>query len=110
MLIAAVILCACGRPAESESTAPQRPDFQLATDAAYDFSVIEPYSGNHQAVYDYIEAHQYDHLAAIRRWLRQPSISAQNDGVLEMAEMLRGDLESMGFEEAELVPGRLPHV
>jgi acetylornithine deacetylase/succinyl-diaminopimelate desuccinylase-like protein len=104
MLIAAVILCACGRPAESESTAPQRPDFQLATDAAYDFSVIEPYSGNHQAVYDYIEAHQYDHLAAIQRWLRQPSISAQNDGVLEMAEMLRGDLELMGFEEAELVP------
>jgi acetylornithine deacetylase/succinyl-diaminopimelate desuccinylase-like protein len=104
ILLAAVVLCACGRPAEPDSTAPQRPDFQLATDAAYDFSVVEPYSGNHQAVYDYIEAHQYDHLAAIQRWLRQPSISAQNDGVLEMAEMLRGDLESMGFEEAELVP------
>ena len=38
------------------------------------------------------------------RWVRQRSISAQNDGVLEMAEMLRDDLRALGFKEAELVP------
>ena len=83
---------------------PRRPDFSLTTAAAYDFSTIEPYANEHDAVYDYIDAHQHDHLAAIQRWLRQRSISALNDGVVEMAEMLRGDLESIGFQEAELVP------
>jgi acetylornithine deacetylase/succinyl-diaminopimelate desuccinylase-like protein len=36
--------------------------------------------------------------------MRQPSISAQDVGILEMAEMLRGDLEALGFQEAALVP------
>jgi acetylornithine deacetylase/succinyl-diaminopimelate desuccinylase-like protein len=107
LLITTFILAAC-QPQASTSTpeadAPARPAFALATDAAYDFSVVEPYAGDHQRVYDYIDAHQRDHVAAIQRWLRQRSISAQNDGVLEMAEMLRSDLESMGFAEAELVP------
>jgi len=104
LLTAAFGLSSCQPPAATEAVAPQRPSFELTTDAAYDFSAVEPYAGNHQAVYDYIDAHEFDHVAAIQRWLRQPSISAQNDGVLEMAEMLRSDLESMGFEEAELVP------
>jgi len=104
LLTTVLLLSACQRGATPEAAVPQRPVFDLATDAAYDFSVVEPYAGDHQAVYDYIDAHEFDHIAAIQRWLRQPSISAQNDGVLEMAEMLRGDLESMGFQEAELVP------
>ena len=97
-------LAACQPPAAPEAPEPTRPSFELATDAAYDFSAVQPYGGGHQAVYDYIDAHKFDHVAAIQRWLRQRSISAQNDGVLEMAEMLRGDLESLGFQEAELVP------
>jgi acetylornithine deacetylase/succinyl-diaminopimelate desuccinylase-like protein len=107
LLITTCILAAC-QPQTStpvpEPDTPSRPTFDLATDAAYDFSVVEPYTGDHRRVYDYIDAHQQDHVAAIQRWLRQRSISAQNDGVLEMAEMLRGDLESIGFAEAELVP------
>ena len=35
--------------------------------------------------------------------MRQPSISAQNVGVLDMAEMVRDDFEALGFAEAELV-------
>jgi acetylornithine deacetylase/succinyl-diaminopimelate desuccinylase-like protein len=104
LLIPALVLCACTPPSSPETGTPKRPTFELTTDAAYDLSTIEPYTGDHQAVYDYIDAHEFDHLTAIQRWLRQPSISAQNEGVLEMAEMLRGDLESMGFQEAELVP------
>lgn len=103
-LIAALTLSACQPPSVPEVSAPQRPAFTLTTDEAYDFSAVEPYAGDHQAIYDYIDAHEFDHVAAIQRWLRQPSVSAQNDGVLEMAELLRGDLESIGFQEAELVP------
>ncbi|NIM00705.1 MAG: peptidase M20, partial [Acidobacteria bacterium] len=51
------------------------------------FGKIPTYLENHEAVYDYIDANLDDHLAAIQRWLRQPSISAQNVGISEMAEM-----------------------
>lgn len=104
ILVAPFMLSACQPPSAPSPSGPVRPSFELTTAAAYDFSAIEPYSAQHQAVYDFIDAHEFDHVAAIQRWLRQPSISAQNDGILEMAEMLRGDLESLGFEEAELVP------
>jgi len=90
--------------ATGESEAPARPEFELTTTAAYDFDTIAPYDRNHAAVYDYIDANLEPHLQAIQRWLRQPSISAQNVGIKDMAEMLRGDLEGMGFQEAELVP------
>jgi acetylornithine deacetylase/succinyl-diaminopimelate desuccinylase-like protein len=90
--------------ATREAEKPARPNFELSTTAAYDFDKIAVYGGDHAAVYDYIDANTGAHLRAIQRWLRQPSISAQNVGITEMAEMLRGDLESMGFQEAELVP------
>ncbi len=90
--------------ATRESGTSARPNFELTTTAAYDFDKIAKYDGDHAAVYDYIDANTDAHLRAIQRWLRQPSISAQNVGIAEMAEMLRGDLESMVFQEAELVP------
>jgi len=90
--------------ATRESVTPARPNFELTTTAAYNFDTITAYDGNHAAVYDYIDANLDAHLQAIQRWLRQPSISAQNVGIADMAEMLRGDLEGMGFQEAELVP------
>jgi acetylornithine deacetylase/succinyl-diaminopimelate desuccinylase-like protein len=91
-------------PAEPAPEAPARPAFGLATDEAYDFAKIPAYLENHQPVYDYIDANLDSHLAAIQRWLRQPSISAQNVGIQEMAAMVRQDLEDMGFAEAEIVP------
>jgi acetylornithine deacetylase/succinyl-diaminopimelate desuccinylase-like protein len=36
--------------------------------------------------------------------VRQPSISAENRGIREMATLLRDDLRQLGFQEAELVP------
>ncbi len=105
--LAFLALAACQQtapPAETASEAPARPSFSLATDEAYDFGKIPAYLENHQAVYDYIDANLDDHLGAIQRWLRQPSISAQNVGIQEMAEMVRQDLEDMGFAEAEIVP------
>jgi acetylornithine deacetylase/succinyl-diaminopimelate desuccinylase-like protein len=91
-------------PATAGETGIQRPSFKVSTSEAYDFDRIPRYLENHQAVYDYVDANIDAHLAAIQRWLRQPSISAQNVGVQEMAELVRQDLEDMGFAEAEIVP------
>ena len=91
-------------PAETADDTVVRPSFTLTTDEAYDFNTIPEYLDSHPAVYDYIDANLDAHLAAIQRWLRQPSISAQNVGIQEMAEMVRQDLEDLGFAEAEVVP------
>jgi len=106
-LLILLLLAACqpsASPPAPDAGAIVRPSFSLATDEAYDFSKIPPYIENHQAVYDYIDTHVDAHLAAIQRWLRQPSISAQNIGVQEMAELVRQDLEDLGFDETGIVP------
>jgi acetylornithine deacetylase/succinyl-diaminopimelate desuccinylase-like protein len=83
---------------------PSRPRYRLTTSESFDAATIPSYSGSHDRVYRYIDQHVADHLVAIQRWLRQPSISAQNVGIAEMAQLLRGDLAGMGFQEAEVVP------
>jgi acetylornithine deacetylase/succinyl-diaminopimelate desuccinylase-like protein len=80
------------------------PDFRFETDSAFDASSVPAYEGRHEAVYRYIDEHLDEHLAHLQRWLRQPSISAQDVGIDDMAEMLRSDLQGLGFQEAELVP------
>ena len=82
----------------------QRPEPKLTTSAAFDASTIAPYRGDHPKIYAYIDGHQPEHLAALQRWLRQPSISAQSVGITEMAAMVRDDLKSLGFQETEIVP------
>lgn len=111
LLLAGISAIACTPPPDAPAPTIEvvtetisRPDFSLTTTEAYDFSRVGVYEGDHAPVYANIDANLDAHLENIRRWLRQPSISAQNVGVLEMAEMLRGDLEAMGFAEAELVP------
>jgi len=106
-MVLAATITACQQtppPAEPADQTVTRPTFTLTTDEAYDFNTIPEYIDSHPAVYDYIDANLDDHLAAIQRWLRQPSISAQNVGIQEMAEMVRQDLEGLGFAEAEIVP------
>jgi acetylornithine deacetylase/succinyl-diaminopimelate desuccinylase-like protein len=82
---------------------PKRPSFEFQTDDAFDPLSIPAYEGSHDAIYRYIDAHQEKHLANLQRWVRQPSISAQNEGVVEMAELLRDDLLAIGFAEADVV-------
>lgn len=94
-------------PAEhtaDQSAAIVRPVFETTTEEAYDLTAIGAYAPDHQSIYDHIDANLADHLGAIQRWLRQPSISAQDVGIDKMATMVRDDLASMGFQEAELVP------
>jgi len=76
----------------------------FTTRGRFDARSVPAYQGSHEAVYRHIRDHQEEHVAQLQRWLRQPSISAQNVGVREMAELLRDDLLGLGFREAELVP------
>lgn len=92
----AVMLSAC-------TAGPQRPAFNLASDEAFDVSAIEPYPESHAEIYAHIDRNITAHVGELQRWVRQRSISAQDDGVLAMAEMLRGDLEAIGFSESQLV-------
>ncbi len=82
----------------------QRPDSPFTTQERFDPSAVPAYTGSHPDIYEFIDAHRDEHLENLRRWVRQPSISAENKGIQQMAEMLRDDLKKLGFQEAELVP------
>ena len=97
--------CAPGQAADpGEAAESRRPTFELTTTEAYDVGSITPYAGSHDQVYAYVDAHVDEHLGNLQRWLRQPSISAQNVGIAEMAEMVRADLAALGFTETAVVP------
>ncbi len=49
------------------------------------------------AVYDYIDAHAADAVDQLVRLCRQPSVSAQNVGLQEMAELLVQEMQAMGI-------------
>ena len=83
---------------------PQSSNFEITTDEVFNAGSVPAYTGSHPAIYRYIDEHVDDHLANMQRWLRQPSVSAQNIGIQEMAMMLRDDLKALGFQESELVP------
>lgn len=75
----------------------------VVTDA-FDAAAVPAYRGDHARIHADIDANQAAHVAHLQRWVRQRSISAQDDGVVAMAELLRDDLKALGFKEAELVP------
>jgi acetylornithine deacetylase/succinyl-diaminopimelate desuccinylase-like protein len=92
------------RPPGGRDAAVPPPAFGIAAADPFDAARVPAYLGNHPDIYADIDRHQAQHRENLRRWLRQPSISAENVGIRQMAEMLRGDLQRIGFKEAELVP------
>src|SRR5438105_3019804 len=90
--------------AQPTAISAQRPAIKLTTTEAFDASKIAPYRGDHAKIYAYIDGHQPQHVAALQRWVQQPSISAQNIGIAEMAAMVRDDLKALGCRETEIVP------
>jgi acetylornithine deacetylase/succinyl-diaminopimelate desuccinylase-like protein len=86
------------------TSAPRPPRFEITTSERFDAASIPRYAAAHDRVYAYIDRNRAAHLEQLRRWVRQPSISAENRGIREMATMLRDDLRELGFQEAELVP------
>ena len=96
---------ACAAPSSSDSAATvSRPRTQITTSETFDARSVPAYAGSHDATYAYIDASIRAHTANLHRWVRQRSISAQNDGITQMAELVRNDLRALGFTEAELVP------
>ena len=77
---------------------------RFTTDDAFDAEGIAPYAGRHDEVYRHVDASVTEHLAHLQRWVRQPSVSAQNRGISDMANLVAGDLRALGFKEVTLVP------
>jgi acetylornithine deacetylase/succinyl-diaminopimelate desuccinylase-like protein len=92
------------KPSKPTEALAGRPEFRLDVTEGFAADTIPPYRGEHAAVYRHIDSNLDAHVANIQRWIRQPSVSAQDDGIREMADMLRDDLAALGFQEAELVP------
>lgn len=88
----------------ASGAAAQRAPVALTTTEAFDPRSVPPYRGAHPDIYAFIDSHQADHLAKLQRWLRQPSVSAQNQGIGSMAELVRSDLQALGCAENALVP------
>ena len=83
---------------------PQPPSIRFTTDEAFDAASIAAYTRKHDDVYTHIDANIQPHVAQLQRWVRQQSVSAQNRGITEMANLLAGDLRDLGFKEVALVP------
>lgn len=94
----AIVLTAC-----TTNPGPQRPTFDITATEAFDPASVPAYDASHDAVYAHIAANRDAHIENMQRWVRQRSISAQDDGVDTMAQLLRDDLASLGFAEAEVV-------
>jgi len=58
---------------------------------------------NRKKVFDYIDKHYKDHVAKLQELVRQPSISAENRGVRECAELVKGYFTDLGCKDARLV-------
>ena len=109
MLVVCGLFAACEQGTETavSGDAPkqvERPRFEISSDEVFDAGSIPAYKGSHDEIYAHIDRNLEQHLANLQRWVRQPSISAQNKGITEMAGMLRDDLLAIGFAEVELVP------
>lgn len=80
------------------------PQVRFTTDEAFDAGRIPAYAGGHDEVYRHIDANIDAHVKQLQRWVRQQSVSAQNRGIADMAELLAGDLRGLGFKEVAVVP------
>jgi acetylornithine deacetylase/succinyl-diaminopimelate desuccinylase-like protein len=103
LTISTVSSCASTSP-PTEPQPVQRPVVAIPDRVGFEVSAVPTYAGSHPEIYAHVDANQAAHLSNLQRWVRQRSISAQGDGVAEMAELLRSDLEALGFAEAEVAP------
>jgi acetylornithine deacetylase/succinyl-diaminopimelate desuccinylase-like protein len=107
VLLATLGAAGCAGPgdsAERERQAVRRPRLEVTSSESFDAARIPKYAGEHPEPYAYIDANLSRHVEQLRRWLKQPSVSAQNRGIREMAQLVRDDLRGLGFREAEVVP------
>jgi acetylornithine deacetylase/succinyl-diaminopimelate desuccinylase-like protein len=61
---------------------------------------------NREAIHRHIDEHLDEHIAHIQRWVRQPSVSWDDLGVEECAEVVAQSYRDLGCQEVEIIPGR----
>lgn len=61
---------------------------------------------NRKAIHAHIDRHLDDHIASIQRWVRQKSVSWDNLGMRETAEMVADTYDELGCQEVEIIEGR----
>ena len=88
--LASAILPAGAFASETEVSDGVYPHYEVTTTEAYDLSGIETYTGEHEAIYAYIDDALEAHLGNLQRWVRQPSISAQNVGITGLQPHVQG--------------------
>jgi acetylornithine deacetylase/succinyl-diaminopimelate desuccinylase-like protein len=59
-----------------------------------------------QEIFRHIDDNIDDHVARIQQWVRQPSVSWDNLGVGECAELVAESYRRLGCREVEVIPGR----
>jgi len=59
-----------------------------------------------EAIHRYIDEHIHEHVAHIQKWVRQKSVSWDNLGVAECAEIVADSYRRLGCSEVEIIPGR----
>jgi acetylornithine deacetylase/succinyl-diaminopimelate desuccinylase-like protein len=101
LALACAVASACD---QSRSATPRRPGFTVTVTDTFRSSSVPAYRGAHPEPYAYIDAHLAEHTRNLQRWVRQRSVSAQNDGIQDMARLVRADLRALGFKETEIVP------
>ncbi|MDQ3411261.1 MAG: M20/M25/M40 family metallo-hydrolase, partial [Chloroflexota bacterium] len=57
-------------------------------------------------IFQHIDDHLDEHIAHIQRWVRQPSVSWDNLGVRECAEVVAASYRDLGCQEVEIIEGR----
>lgn len=103
-VLATAAALACAPASDEAATTVRRPSFSLTATDTFKAASIPAYAGDHSEAYAWIDRNLPAHVANMQRWVRQRSISAQNDGIQEMARLVQSDLRTLGFKEAEIVP------
>jgi acetylornithine deacetylase/succinyl-diaminopimelate desuccinylase-like protein len=67
---------------------------------------VNDYSSARAAIHDHIDHHLDEHIAHIQSWVRQPSVSWDNLGLPESADMVAASYRALGCHEVEVIPGR----
>ena len=96
-------LCVLSLALSGQAAEVTRPQYKIDLSNPYSTDSVPAYTDQHSAIYEHIDANLEAHIGNLQRWMRQPSVSAQNLGIRDMAALVRDDLRTLGFQEAELV-------
>lgn len=58
------------------------------------------------AIFGHIDSHIDDHIEHLRAWVRQPSVSWDNLGVSDCAQLVAQSYRDLGCQEVEIIDGR----